>query len=87
MFSNELQCLRNNSVVNRGSITGRSGHKTIRGDGDVNRAAPATGHERIQQFGSQYRPGTKDSPQESQSILERFTSANKKIAEVCQKVS
>jgi len=40
-----------------------------------------------QQFGSQYRPGTKDSPQESQSILERFTSANKKIAEVCQKVS
>jgi hypothetical protein len=40
-----------------------------------------------QQFGSQYRPGKKDSPQESQSILERFTSANKKIAEVYQKVS
>ena len=40
-----------------------------------------------QQFRSQYRPGTKDSLQESQGILERFTNANKKIAEVCQKVS
>ena len=39
-----------------------------------------------QQFGSQYRSGTKDSPQKSQTISKRLTSTNKKVAEVCQKV-
>jgi hypothetical protein len=52
-----------------------------------------TGHDRVtnlpfdcQQFGSQYRPGTKYSPQESQTISKRLASTNKKVTEVCQKV-
>jgi len=39
-----------------------------------------------QQFGSQYRSGTKDSPQESQTLSKRLASTNKKVTEVCQKV-
>ncbi|MCH7559036.1 MAG: hypothetical protein IIB56_16510 [Planctomycetes bacterium] len=39
-----------------------------------------------QQFGSQYCPGTKDSPQESQTISKRLASTNNKVTEVCQKV-
>ena len=39
-----------------------------------------------QQFGSQHRPGTKDSPQESQTISKRLASTKKKVTEICQKV-
>ena len=39
-----------------------------------------------QQFGSQHRPGTKDSPQEGQTISKRLAIAIKKVTEVCQKI-
>jgi hypothetical protein len=37
-------------------------------------------------FRGDNRPGTKDSPQESQTISKRLASTNKKVTEVCQKV-
>jgi len=39
-----------------------------------------------EQLGGQHCPGTKDSPQESQTISKRLASTNKKVTKVCQKV-
>jgi hypothetical protein len=54
--------------------------------GLVIKISALTDHFDCQQFGSQYSSGTKDSPQESQTISKRLASTNKKVTEVCQKV-
>ena len=41
---------------------------------------------RLMNFLICYRPGTKDSPQESQTLSKRLASTNKKVTEVFQKV-